>query len=92
MAIDLGPSWRTSVGGGLTIMAGVLTAGAHALQSGQVSTEDLGILATAITAGLGLIAAKDRNVSNAPHPIAVARQVPEEKKTDETTDTTTPVH
>lgn len=54
-------SWKTTVSGVLTILAGV-AAGGKLILAGQVS-EGIGVIITAVTAGLGLIAAKDSNVT-----------------------------
>lgn len=54
-------NWKTTVSGILTILGGI-AAGGKLIIAGQV-TEGAGVLLTAITAGVGLIAAKDSNVT-----------------------------
>lgn len=74
----LGPSWRTQIGGILTILAGLCTLIVSSINVGHLDTVALGVFVTTLTAGLGLMAAKDANVTNSPDPLAVAREV--EKK------------
>ena len=54
-------SWKTTVTGILTIVVAIGSAAITFLKSGTLP--DFGILASAITAGIGLITAKDSNVT-----------------------------
>ena len=54
-------SWKTTLTGVLTIIAG-LTSGGLLVMKGQVEA-GIGTAITAITAGIGLINAKDNNVT-----------------------------
>ena len=54
-------NWKTTLTGVLTILGGV-AAGGKLILAGQV-TEGVAVIFTAVTAGIGLIAAKDSNVT-----------------------------
>lgn len=68
-------SWKTTAAGIVSILTGVLTAFTQYLNGGfaAVSWE---ILIATITAGIGLMFAKDSNVSNSPNPVAPAKVIP----------------
>lgn len=68
-------SWKTSVAGYAAIVAGVANLVISVVQNGSVTTEAAGIAITAVLGGIGLINAKDKNVSNAPHPLPEAQPV-----------------
>ena len=67
-------SWKTTAAGIISILTGLTTAFTQFLSGGfaAISWE---ILIATITAGIGLIMAKDSNVSNAPNPVAAAKVV-----------------
>jgi hypothetical protein len=71
----LNASWKTSVMGIASILAGVANLIIAASRDGTVTTESAGIAVTAVLAGIGLLNAKDSNVSNSPHPMAQAQTV-----------------
>ena len=54
-------NWKTTVTGILTILGGI-AGGGKLILAGQV-TEGVSVLITALTAGIGLIVAKDNNVT-----------------------------
>jgi uncharacterized membrane protein YhiD involved in acid resistance len=63
-------SWKTTLTGVLTILVALASA-AKALLDGDPSTNpDFGAIIAAITAGIGLIAAKDSNVTGGTVPAA----------------------
>lgn len=74
----LGPSWRTQVGGILTILAGLCTLIVTSINAGHLDMVAMGVFVTTLTAGMGLMAAKDAAVTNSPTPLKVAQEV--EKK------------
>lgn len=54
-------NWKTTVSGVLTILGGI-AAGGKLIVAGQM-TEGIGVIITAVTAGIGLLHAKDNNVT-----------------------------
>jgi hypothetical protein len=69
----LGASWKTTLAGISTILVGIGNAVAEFSQGG-FGAINWTVLFAAITTGVGLIAAKDAGVSNAPSPVP-AQQV-----------------
>jgi len=69
----LGVSWKTSLAGIGAILVGLGNAIAE-LTRGGIAAVNWTVLFAAITTGIGLIAAKDSGVSNAPSPVP-AQQV-----------------
>ena len=55
-------SWKTTVSGVLTIVVAIGSAALGFMQTGALP--DLGVLAAAITAGVGLIVARDNDKSS----------------------------
>ena len=70
----LGASWKTSITGIGLILTGVGNAIAQ-FSSGGWGGINVTELFAAIVAGVGLIAAKDAGVSNAPSPVPAAKVV-----------------
>jgi predicted Zn-dependent protease len=56
-------SWKTSLAGVASILTGLLAL-VHSGQNGTITTADITTALTAITAGVGLIFARDNNVSS----------------------------
>jgi hypothetical protein len=56
-------SWKTSLAGVASILTGLLTL-VHSGQNGTITTADMTTAFTAIIAGVGLIFARDNNVSS----------------------------
>jgi hypothetical protein len=71
----LGPSWKPKAAGIATIVAGIANLIIDAVQHGAVSTEAAGIAVTAVMAGVGLMQAKQHDVSNSPIPLATPQVV-----------------
>lgn len=78
MALGLGPSWRTSVIGIISLLAGIL-----GFISDTIATQGLPqtaiewvVFAGLIINGIGHLFSKDTNVSNAERPRAEAVAVP----------------
>ena len=68
-------SWKTNTAGIATIIVGVGNLVIDVIQHGTVTTGAAGIAVTAVIAGVGLLNAKDNNVSNSPTPLSVAQPV-----------------
>ena len=73
--MKLNQSWKTNTAGIATISAGLGNLIADWVQHGTITTSAAGIAVTAVIAGIGLINAKDNNVSNSPTPLATAQNV-----------------
>ena len=73
--MTLNPSWRTTVAGSAAIIAAVANLVFDTVIHKTVSTEAVGIAITGIMAGIGLLHAKDKNVSNSPIPLKEAQLV-----------------
>lgn len=71
----LGASWKPKVAGIATIVAGVANLVIDAIQHGTVSTEAAGIALTAVMAGVGLLSAKQHDVTNSPIPLTTPQVV-----------------
>lgn len=65
-------SWKTTAAGIVAILTGALFAFSQYLSGGFAAISWEALIA-AITAGVGLMFAKDANVSNAPNPVAPAK-------------------
>lgn len=59
-------SWRTSAAGYLSIAVGILNFLLQFLNGSAMSVESFGITGTALTTGIGLLAAKDAKVTGLP--------------------------
>jgi hypothetical protein len=70
-------SWKTNTAGIASIVAGVANLVIAGIREGMITNESAGIAVTAIIAGVGLLNAKDNNVSNAPIPLASGQVVTE---------------
>ena len=68
-------SWKTSGAGIATIVVGVGNLVISVIQNKTVTTEAAGVAVTAVIAGIGLMNAKDDNVSNSPKPLPNAQAV-----------------
>jgi hypothetical protein len=73
--MKLNQSWKTNTAGIATIVVGVGNLVIDVIQHGTVTTGAAGIAVTAVIAGVGLLNAKDNNVSNSPTPLSVAQPV-----------------
>ena len=73
--MKLNTSWKTNTAGIAVILAGVANLVVAAIQHGSVTPEAAGIAVTAVISGIGLLNAKDGNVSNSPTPLQVAQPV-----------------
>jgi hypothetical protein len=73
--MKLNTSWKTNTAGIAAIVAGLANLTIDVIQHGSVTTSAAGIAVTAVIAGIGLINAKDGNVSNSPTPLSVAQPV-----------------
>lgn len=56
-------SWKTSLAGVASILTGLLAL-IHSAQNNTITTSDITVALTAITTGIGLIFARDNNVSS----------------------------
>jgi hypothetical protein len=68
-------SWKTTAAGITSILVGLATAFTQYLSGGFAAIQWEILIAT-ITAGIGLIAAKDAGVSNAPNPGPAVKVLP----------------
>jgi hypothetical protein len=62
-------SWKTTVGGVLSLLGGAVGIG-NMILAGQIDPVQFSIAMTAIGAGWTGLTAKDHNVSNSPTPVA----------------------
>ena len=59
----MGANWKTTLLGILTLLAAITAAGKALLDGDPATNPDWGAVSAAATAGLGLIYAKDKNVT-----------------------------
>ena len=78
--MKLNTSWKTNTAGIAVILAGVANLVVAAIQHGSVTPEAAGIAVTAVISGIGLLNAKDGNVSNSPTPLQVAQPVEQTRR------------
>ncbi len=73
--MKLNPSWKTTLFGTGGLVATLVVAGLTLLDGNPLTNPDYAALLPALIASLGLLFAKDSNVSNAPHPMKEASPV-----------------
>ena len=73
--MTINQSWKTNTAGIAAIVVGIGNLVISVIQNQTVTAEAAGIAVTAVIAGVGLLNAKDNNVSNSPTPLASAQAV-----------------
>ena len=68
-------SWKTTAGGVLAMLGGVVTIGNMFVGGGSIDPTNISLALAAIGAGFTGLMAKDHNVSNAPTPLPAAKEV-----------------
>ena len=71
----LGTSWRTTVAGILPIVGAAYHLASMAMGTAPIDSTQMMVDLGVLSSGVGLLFAKDHNVSNAPTPVA-AKPVP----------------
>jgi hypothetical protein len=68
-------SWKTTAGGMLALLGGIVTIGNMVIGGAQIDPTQISLALAAIGAGFTGLMAKDHNVSNSPSPLPIAKEV-----------------